>query len=905
MACSPPALVFAGPSQLCVSWSCDGVEEEAEGARLGTFELAFAPLAALDAAGGAAGSHRWTAAPWNGVMDMQPPPLTAASGGAAAPERMAGALVPCWTAIVEGLEPDSVYVIRARAVGGDWCVPSEPLMTLSRPQAATATWTDGSAAVGAPALDRNPSAAGGVGGGGGGMTMLTAEQLLARLEGVVVDDDSPISEETKRLIVETIVLSEAESDGQLSALAGQWLADSLAASGKGTAFKGKVKTLHFICEVLTRRYGVTIFRQAVKEHGERTLVELTSFSCADDPTHGSKPIEWVRVGAKRTLQMLQDRLVDVSPRGEFKVAARKKHTSKIELRPFQRVRWAFKMSTARGEITFCARLSVELNNGWDTSAILVEPRLLSAADGTLSGEYSAGDRFQRCLVTFEWDNTASKLSARTVSYRLEVSFDKEACARGKDGPSSELSLTGGSVDGAVIALSEGTPPSSPDRALGGGGGAVSLSPLPSAPSSADGSRHRLARGDSATSFLTPRPRGVSGPSLQQQQTADARRAWVEEWLPKWEVDASGGAAVKDGDRSGRRMRGLLHSGVPPALRARVWSLALGNTLEITKDQFEIMVATAKATADITADENGRVATTRMMIATDLHRTVGKIGFERFAQPQTAGADAPDAVEDGSGGDDGSDADGADDLPEPVFVGALKEVLEAFMHFKPEAGYTQGLSFVVATLLIHTATAPPVVIGGLLTEDEDEHRDEDAVVLSDAAEPDAYAAFRLMANLLEDSTLMVLFALDGEQMQVLFGFFDELFASALPALHAHFAMHDIEPQLYLVEWIFTLFSKCLPPSVAGWIWDHICVVGEHYIFSAALGLLQSLQPQLLLLEDFTLATLLKDVVRARLQSEGGHSEEECVSELLELFCPDDHQFLARALIDLTLLPCARV
>jgi hypothetical protein len=72
------------------------------------------------------------------------------------------------------------------------------------------------------------------------------------------------------------------------------------------------------------------------------------------------------------------------------------------------------------------------------------------------------------------------------------------------------------------------------------------------------------------------------------------------------------------------MRGLLNNGVPPALRARVWSLAVGNVLEITKDQFEIMVATAKATADVTAEENGRVATTREMIATDLHRTVGKI-----------------------------------------------------------------------------------------------------------------------------------------------------------------------------------------------------------------------------------------------------------------------------------------
>ena len=159
-----------------------------------------------------------------------------------------------------------------------------------------------------------------------------------------------------------------------------------------------------------------------------------------------------------------------------------------------------------------------------------------------------------------------------------------------------------------------------------------------------------------------------------------------------------------------------------------------------------------------------------------------------------------------------------------------------MHFKPDVGYTQGLSFLVATLLIHTATAPPIVVGGLLTaegeDDEDGNRDEDAIVCSDSAEPDAFTAFRLMANLLEDSVLITLFALNGEQMQVLFRVFNDLFVAALPELNAHFVTFDIEPQLYLVEWIFTLFSKCLPPQVAGWIWDHICVVGEHYIFSVS-------------------------------------------------------------------------
>lgn len=814
-----PVLCFAGPRQLCVTWSLEDVTDKAAGAAL-VFELQYAPLAKLDASGAASGSHQWVAAPWNGVMELQPRVGDGHGSNLLEPEPEVP-LVPHWTAIVEALEPNRPYVFRTRALSGhEWCAPSEPFTTLPEPQAPTATWTDGSAAVGAAAVHRNS----GNSLSKGMPVRLSAEQLLESLQEVAADDDSPVREETKRAIIGTILLSETESDGQLAELAGRWLADSLAASAQDTTYKAKVKTLHFLTEVLARRWGVATFKQAVSEHGERALSELTEFTCLNDPTHGSKPTEWVRAGAKRALQMLQDRLVDVSPKGEFKVAARKQHVSKIELRPFQRVRWAFRLRAARGEIAFCARLSVELNNGWDTSAVIVEPLMLTA-DAPITGEYTAGDAFKRCLVTFEWDNSASKLASRTVSYRLDITKDNRLA--------SALSQRVADRD----VLPEGIPTAF------------------ARPETSSGTGLESAGFGSPTPRMSPRP-----PATQprRHQFAEARRAWQQEWLPKWEreVTRSGSAAaIKDSDRTGRRMRGLLQVGVPPSLRAKVWSLAVGNELEITKDQFEMMVATAKATADVTAEENGRVATTREMIATDLHRTVGKIGFERFAiSQQTAAADA--AADDAGGGSadagaasgavhpdgvassaPGPGGDGSDsEKEEPIFVGALKEVLEAFMHFKPDVGYTQGLSFLVATLLIHTATAPPIVVGGLLTaegeDDEDGNRDEDAIVCSDSAEPDAFTAFRLMANLLEDSVLITLFALNGEQMQVLFRVFNDLFVAALPELHAHFVTFDIEPQLYLVEWIFTLFSKCLPPQVAGWIWDHICVVGEHYIFSVS-------------------------------------------------------------------------
>ena len=870
-----PVLVVAGPAQIAFSWEVPGVHDEGAAAAL-EFETEVAPA---PPSGGAAGGHAWAPAPWNGGMAMQPPIVEGQarwSSGPGSPDGAAATrpLVPRWSSIVEGLAPSRGYVLRVRVrPEGGWSAPSDVIETLAPVDATAPTWSaaDGSAAVGGV----SSTAARGAGG------MDNAEELLANLRAVTADDDSQPPPGTVRAVLEVIVFSEADGDGKMAELAGQWLADSLAAD-PGAAFKAKVKTLHFLMEVLARRWGVTLFRQAVRRHGERTLTELTTFSCAEDPTHGSKPSEWVQVAAKRTLQMIQDRLVDVSPKGEIKIAARKKHVSKIELRCHQRVRWAFQL--AAREIAFCVRLSVEMNNGWETSVVIVEPMMLSAAGGPATGEYVAGDAFKRCLVTFEWDNTASKLSARNISYRLDVS-----CV-----PPDKAAL-GGQTAGAAQ-LPEGTPPQirlpaeGGESAAGGGGGGWASD---EAPGPAVGVQ-ALRRGV----LLSPQPQprreqsparqAAAGLTLQQQLLADARRAWVQDWIPKWrrEGDGKGGAAIKGSERNGRRVRSLLQSGVPAALRATVWGLAVGNALEINREQFDIMVATAKATVDVTAEENGRVALSHGMIATDLNRTVGMVGFERFvAEPDDdaggQGGGEGGGGEGGEGGEGGSES-GSEEGQGHDYVLALQAVLGAFMHFKPSFVYTQGLSFVVATLLIHTAKAPPVVYGALGVAEGEEERDEDEATLGPSAEPDPFTAFTLMANLLEGSVLMTLFALDGEQMAVMFSFFDELFAAALPALHQHFTTHDIRPQLYLVEWVFTLFSKCLPPAVTGWIWDHICVLGESYVFCAALGLLKEMEPQLLLLEDITLVTLLKDVVRARMQCEGGHTEAEYVTGSVEFW-----------------------
>jgi hypothetical protein len=66
-----------------------------------------------------------------------------------------------------------------------------------------------------------------------------------------------------------------------------------------------------------------------------------------------------------------------------------------------------------------------------------------------------------------------------------------------------------------------------------------------------------------------------------------------------------------------------------------------------------------------------------------------------------------------------------------------------------------------------------------------------------------------------------------------------------------------PQLYLIEWIFTLFAKSLPAEPVSWIWDQVLLLGDEHIFQAALAVLHILESKLLVMDDLgEIATVLK-------------------------------------------------
>jgi hypothetical protein len=125
----------------------------------------------------------------------------------------------------------------------------------------------------------------------------------------------------------------------------------------------------------------------------------------------------------------------------------------------------------------------------------------------------------------------------------------------------------------------------------------------------------------------------------------------------------------------------------------------------------------------------------------------------------------------------------------------------------------------------------------------------------------------------DKVLLRLMRLDAGASELLFGLWEELLAEAAPAVAAHFEAVGIMPQMYLIEWLFTIYVTALPPAMTAWVWDHVFVAGEQFLFAVALGIVKRLEPHLLALDNMLAAKLLKGVVEARMQFESGHEAAE--------------------------------
>ncbi|XP_065214175.1 TBC1 domain family member 12-like [Planococcus citri] len=269
---------------------------------------------------------------------------------------------------------------------------------------------------------------------------------------------------------------------------------------------------------------------------------------------------------------------------------------------------------------------------------------------------------------------------------------------------------------------------------------------------------------------------------EEEKLAQATSIWLNEILPNWRQM-----------RNSKKTRNLWWNGLPPCIRGKVWSLAIGNKLEITGEQYKECVKKSKEIL-----KNGSKDSLHMnesyehsveLIRLDISRTFPQLCIFQQGGP---------------------------------YYEVLHCLLGAYVCYQPEIGYVQGMSFIAAVLLLNME------------------------------ELDAFICF---ANMLDMPCHKAFYSLDVQKMKKYYLAYTDLLRVNIYELYTHFSETALSPDLYLVDWVYTLFSKSMNLDLACRIWDIIIRDGETFIFRAALGIMHLNKNELLKMDFLRAAQYL--------------------------------------------------
>lgn len=256
----------------------------------------------------------------------------------------------------------------------------------------------------------------------------------------------------------------------------------------------------------------------------------------------------------------------------------------------------------------------------------------------------------------------------------------------------------------------------------------------------------------------PIPSGTG--SVSKDCSASELLGWSE-ILPKWHNKLN---------QRPKGLEALVRNGIPEPLRGEVWQLLSG-----AQQDNELM-------------NNYRIFLTKsapseQIILRDVHRTYP--AHENF---RTGGSSS--------------------------LLDSLFKVCKAYAVYDAEVGYFQGLSFLVAALLLH------------MPEEQ---------------------AFCVFVRIMQHYGLRDLFRNNFDELYLKFYQLEHLLAEHMPDLHQHFTKIGIEPFTYASQWFLTVFTAKFPLNAVFYIMDIFLLDGMNTIFQIALALLSSSRQELIALD----------------------------------------------------------
>ncbi|XP_078100934.1 TBC1 domain family member 12-like isoform X2 [Sander vitreus] len=287
-------------------------------------------------------------------------------------------------------------------------------------------------------------------------------------------------------------------------------------------------------------------------------------------------------------------------------------------------------------------------------------------------------------------------------------------------------------------------------------------------------RRELAAAERRQQLMTQRFR-------QEVEISNATLVWNQHILPHW-----------DSMRESRRARDLWWGGLPPSVRGRVWSLAIANELNITAELYEIFLSRAKEKWSNLSDTDACFPAdgdSLEIITRDISGVLPSLGVFQKGGP---------------------------------YHDLLQSILGAYICYRPDVGYVQGMSSVAAMLILNMD------------------------------EVDVFISF---SNLINRRCQLAFYRGQHHLMLRYFGAFQVFLQESLPHLFLHFQSSGVTPDLYLLDWILSLYLKPLPLEVACRVWDLFFRDGEEFLFRTALGILKLHQDVLLHMDLISTAQFL--------------------------------------------------
>ncbi|XP_008551908.1 rab GTPase-activating protein 1-like isoform X1 [Microplitis demolitor] len=214
---------------------------------------------------------------------------------------------------------------------------------------------------------------------------------------------------------------------------------------------------------------------------------------------------------------------------------------------------------------------------------------------------------------------------------------------------------------------------------------------------------------------------------------------------------------------------LTRAGIPEALRGEVWQrLSCCDNSQEMMDKYRVLITKESACESV--------------ILRDINRTFPAHDF--FKETGGLGQDS------------------------------LYRISKAYAVFDEEVGYCQGLSFLVASLLLH------------MPEEQ---------------------AFCVLVKLMYDYGLRDLYKDRFDNLHMRFYQLNRLMEDQLPELYKHFCERGVETHMFAAQWFLTLFTARFPLYLVFHILDVFLLQGLDTLFQVALALLMMSKKELLQLD----------------------------------------------------------